>query len=564
MATGVLVAGGMVVGVPGAAASAIPAGPISGVAPSGTAGTLTPVLIDMLGQPREGAATHEFVDDYYNRVHVVPPNHSFGTITSSAQTQSTVWNAYLHQPKSVAGVSVPSGAGIEVTGPSGVVELPPLGVVTYGIVANRDGAAAFDGSVTYTVDGVTYTVRVSGVRARVWPAAPNWADSYSVTYSFKTEIQTSRSGREQRMALRRTPRKTLEYRATVKLAEAQILKRSLWGRQPLSFVAAEEPRYTTLAANVLAGALSFPVADTPDWLVEGCMIVLVSGAQREMLTVDSVAEGVVTTTDFASMHWPEGTRVHYGLAGYVASSLQSTRPTSSSMGLSVVFNGTPTAAAFEAMPDAAFTRFDGVPVFLKKPNWSETPSVSAEHDVTEVDFDRGAVARFVPVAFGRELRQATYVGRDFATADTIRKTFFRCRGRLKPVWVPTWEFDIALREAVPGGSAALAVDGHSFHEAYGESTVHKALFVKWADGEVGYRRIAAIAATTSPGGAPITTITLASAFARPVTPADMVGWLYLCRFASDDLTIEWVTRTVAQAQIQFVTVEVEPNLADLS
>lgn len=402
--------------------------------------------------------------------------------------------------------------------------------------------------------------------ARVWPADPNWSSSYSITYSFKTQILTSRSGREQRSALRRTPRKTLEYKATLRLEALQDLKRLAWSHQHLSFVAAEEPRYTALTADVAAGALVFHVAETPDWLVADGMIVLVNDGQREMLTIDSVdtSAKTVTTTSFTEFSWPKGARLHYGLSGFVASSLQSTRPTSMAGQMSVVFEGAPSSEAFEAQPDAAFTLFGGVPVFLKKPNWSQAPAITSLHDVVAVDFGRGAVSRFTPVPFGQESRQAVYVGRNFAEAEAIRKLFFRCMGRLKPFWAPTWEYDIPLLAPVPSGNASMSVAGWDFFDAFGGSTVHKALFVKWADGTVGYRRIAAMAATTSSGGARVTTITLVSAFSKAVNPAtDMVGWLYLNRFSSDDLTIEWITRTVAQAQIQYTSVEVEPNLADL-
>lgn len=409
-------------------------------------------------------------------------------------------------------------------------------------------------------------MNASGVHARVWPATPNWSSSYSITYAFKTEITVSRSGREQRSALRRTPRKTLEYTSALSQIDLQNLKRAIWGRQHLSFVAPEEPRFTTLTADVAAGTLTFPLAAVPDWMAEDGMIVLSQDGQLEMLTVEAVdaSAKTVTATDFTDFDWRAGARVHYGLSGYIASSMQSTRPTSMAGQFSVVFNGAPASEAFEDQPDADFTLFDGAPVFLKKPNWSEAPSITSAHDVVEVDFDRGAVARFLPIDFGMESRQATYVGRDFVDAEALRKLFFRCRGQFKPFWAPTWEFDIPLRVAVPSGNSSLTVAGWDFHDAFADSTIHQAVFVKWADGTIGYRRIASMSAATLDGAA-ITTITLASAFTRAIDPkVDMVGWLYLNRFASDELTIEWVTRAVAQTQITFITVEVEPNLSDLS
>ena len=567
MATAVTVPGSILATVPNLVAAVQVTDAMSGVdlAPTSKPGAITPKLVSMIVSSLTGSRTRDFLDDFYNRIHVTPLAYAFGTITADTSTTVTIWNAFLRQTATLTDATPPSGSGVTISGANIPFTLAALGSVSYVVTAGLAGSARFNGDVVFGFSGgEEYHVRVSGIRARLWPAAPNWSSSYSITYSFKTEIIISRSGREQRSALRRTPRKSIEFTSTLKLDDLQAAKRLLWNWQQLPFVTPEAPRFTRLSAAVASGDVSIPLADMPYWLAERGMIVLTSGAQSEMLVIESIDAGGITAASATAFDWPEGARVHYGVAGYLTSSLQSSRPTSSAGQISMSFDATPASEAFEEQPDADFTMFDGAPVFLKKPNWSQAPSITSAHDVVEVDFDRGAIARFLPIDFGTESRQATYVGRDFVDAEAIRKLFFRCRGQFKPFWAPTWEFDIPLRAAVPSGNSSLTVAGWDFHDAFADSTVHQAVFVKWADGTVGYRRIASMSAATLDGVA-ITTITLASAFTRAIDPdADMVGWLYLNRFASDELTIEWLTRAVAQAQITFITVEVEPNLADLS
>lgn len=401
--------------------------------------------------------------------------------------------------------------------------------------------------------------------ARLWVATPNWSNGYKITYAFKTEIITSANGREQRSALRRTPRKTVEYTSTLSGDALRKAKGHLWGRQHLPLVVPEESRFARLAAAVTAGDQTLTLDAAPAWLAADGVVVVANDSWAEMLPVESISGAVVTTKSAAGSDWPAGTRVHYGLGGFLAGSLTASSATSKAGELAVVFNSDPASERFDGGSGTTFPLFDGAPVFLKKPNWVNRPTLTFAHDVTEVDFDRGAVARFTPIQFGRELRQAVYIGRDFGDAEIIRNLFFRCRGQLKAFWVPTWEFDIEPSETVPSGSSAINVDGWGFHEAYGGSTVHKAVFVKWADGSVAYRRVDAINEATTGTGKQVSSITLAAPFSKAVDPRfDMVGWLYLCRFATDQLTIEWITRSVAQTQIQTVTVEVEPNLVDLS
>lgn len=398
----------------------------------------------------------------------------------------------------------------------------------------------------------------------LWTARPNWSSSYRITYAFKTEVLTSRSGKEQRLALRRTPRRTFEYTATLQREDQRNAKTQVWGRQHLPLVVPDEPRFVRTAMDVALNDLVVPLAEIPDWLHVGAMLVLVGPDAAEMRSVVSIdnAARTVALLSPVSRDWPADTRVHYGVAGNLAASIASTRPTSKSGQMSVVFEATPTAAPFTAVPDTTFPMFDGAPVFLKKPNWAEAIGITSAHDVTLVDFDRGAVSRFLPVAFGSETRQAAYLGRTFDEVEAILKLFLRSRGRLKAFWAPTWEFDILPRAVVPLGLAAISVDGRDFAQAYGDSTVHKAVFVKFADGTVQYRRLIGIDETVATDGALTSTIALASAFGRAIDPdVDMVGWFYLNRFASDELTIDWVTRTVAKVQIGMVTVEVEPNLS---
>ncbi len=75
---------------------------------------------------------------------------------------------------------------------------------------------------------------------------PNWRQPVQVTVAFRTDIVTSRSGREQRRALRSTPRRTVAYTTTVGGDDRRRL---------VNLLAAQQPDLLTLADPTRPGVL---------------------------------------------------------------------------------------------------------------------------------------------------------------------------------------------------------------------------------------------------------------------------------------------------------------------
>lgn len=68
-----------------------------------------------------------------------------------------------------------------------------------------------------------------------WPFRHNWSSSYRVTYSFFTDVLTSRSGYEQRIAERVEPRRLIDTTLLADENTARAFDRFLWKTQADSF-----------------------------------------------------------------------------------------------------------------------------------------------------------------------------------------------------------------------------------------------------------------------------------------------------------------------------------------
>lgn len=502
-----------------------------------------------------GGVTASYFDDYYNRLHMTPERIDFGPITSPQSAGVLVWNAFVEQSVNLTGVQVDSLSGLSVS-PATPQSFAPLQSRLFTLMASADGAAILDLPLVWQFDvPAELQLRVTGSRSKEWPLEPNWDQSYKLTYSFKTEIITSRSGREQRIALRTAPRKELNYRSLAIGDRFNAAKDLLWQWQARTLTVPELTRFINSTAVMGSGQNVMAVDQTPPWLVEGLTVILRVDGVSEARTIASVGAGSVTFTSVSGTTWPVGVRLHPALSGYIATSTPLNRSTNAVATVSVNLKVTPLSEPWVA-PGVATETFNGRELFLKRPNWAQEVSVNTQHSVDEIDFDRGAVARFTPIKFGTETRRALYLNRDASEAQSILDFFFRMRGRQGEFYMPTWEYDFVPVSAASPAGAALRVKGSRLADAYGQSTVHKAIFVLLNDGSLLFRKVLSVAHVTDLSGTDsVITVDQVWGVSFDASSIVMCGWMPVWRMASDDLTVEWLTNSVAQVQMSMQTLE---------
>lgn len=503
-----------------------------------------------------GKKVTSYFDDYYNRIHFTPGRYDFGAVTSELSTNVVVWNAYVYQTVELLSTDIDGATGVTVD-PGAPWTFEPLAAHTFSMAIGASGLAVVDHAMLWQFDiPFTYEFGVTGTRAKEWPLSPNWEQSYKIAYSFKTEILQSRSGKEQRIALRTSPRKDVSYQSlALGNAEFNRVKELLWAWQDKGFVLPELTRFVTSTLELLPGGSTMQVDDDALWLVPDSLVLLEYNGDTAVLVVESAAAGSVTFKAATAATWPVGTRVYAALSGFIGSDMQAIRVTNAVSRLEMRFAVSPLSEPWIAPPVAPAT-FNGRELFLKRPNWVQEVSATAQHAVDEIDYDRGGIYRYSPFEFGIETRRALYLGRDAAEAQLMLDLYMRMRGRQGEFYMPTWEYDIVPKEAVSPASAGLRVSGPGLVEGYAESSVHKAIFVMKQDGTLLFRKVLSVSLVTDGGGTD-SLITVDSVWGTTFDASNIVmcGWMPVWRLASDDLVIEWVTSTVAQVQLTMQTLE---------
>ncbi len=170
--------------------------------------------VSLISKVYGGGLMRSFFDDYYNRLYFLPSSLNLGAISTQVTRDFRVWNSY-RKTVQLTDVVLTNGEGLGLTGVNIPDEFLPLGLKTYTVVAGTAGPPDVDATFTFTFDAPeVFHYHVTGTRAKVSPLLPNWSSAYTVEYAYKTDMFVSRSGREQRRALRTSPRKKIAFNAS--------------------------------------------------------------------------------------------------------------------------------------------------------------------------------------------------------------------------------------------------------------------------------------------------------------------------------------------------------------
>lgn len=419
------------------------------------------------------------------------------------------------------------------------------------------GTQAKFGNVSAVLADVSLAaIATASLDVRVFRFPPNWGEGIREIWEYKTEVISARSGREQRIAQRVTPRKTFEFSVAAYGDRRRALDRTFDRYQHIAHAFPDFARRVYTLAEMPAGTGAVPVSAIQQWMSVGVPVFVIAGREirlRYLGPVDEMA-GTVGFGDNLPVAWPAGTSICPAIVGYLDNAIQSRRLTNDVAVSAVRFESKP---GYESPlePDDAPTVYADREVFLEAHNWSEPVQLTFEREVESIDFDRGVVERFAPVGYGSRLTRLAFLNRDRAAADALLHFFARMRGQQGEFWRPTFEPDMTMAASATSGSSNLRVAGTDIYDDYVGSAVFKAVMIQLNDGTRLFRQIANMFVDGAN-----TVLQLTESWPYSVSPADvaMISWMPVCRLAGDAITVEWVTDSKSRCQMTLRTIETLP------
>jgi hypothetical protein len=499
-----------------------------------------------------------YVDDFYNRVHFLPSPLTFGAISNDTPRTLAVWNAHL-VAQDLNAITIDSFIGVVYGGSSLPLTFKPLQEIGLLFTAQAEGPPSFSVATDFDFDlGSTYEVVFIGDRAVVVERGPNWRDNVVETIEFKTEIvHRSRSGREQRRALRQEPRRVMSYTLstwadTRRAAEGRLTR---WRRRPVLMPMWPWKTFTTAATAVSGSILT--VDPVPNWAVDGASVMIshpdLSG--NIIGSVDSTTPTTIVLGSAVTEEIPVGASVTLMMTGRIRDGQKMERATADIGEMPVSYDVVPGIDAVYT-PPAATLFHDSLEVFMTGPNWRDGIEETWDMPLDEVDMGWGQVDFYEAQDFAEYVMRVVYSGLRYDKVQDVVDLFYRQKGQRGEFWMPTFGRDIVPGYQLDESATVIRIEGVDFATDWAGQATNAALIVWLADGSYLLRNVVSISTTTDAFGTDsVIDVDVAWAEDVPVSDIVKISWLMRVRFASDTLRIDWQSDQVADTQFSVRTQE---------
>jgi hypothetical protein len=132
--------------------------------------------------------------------------------------------------------------------------------------------------------------------------------------------------------------------------------------------------------------------------------------------------------------------------------------------------------------------------------------------------------------------------------------FETVRGMAGEFYMPTWTSDLEIASNAALNATSIFVKRSEVAQLYATDKTRRGIAIYKKDGSIVTLLLTAIDSVAPAGQSRLTLASPLSA-ALNMTDVSMVSWLPICRFASDSLTLNWVTDTAANFVMNVQTLE---------
>ncbi|HVI60139.1 MAG TPA: hypothetical protein VM619_14870 [Luteimonas sp.] len=388
--------------------------------------------------------------------------------------------------------------------------------------------------MAFTVDG-----------PKVWPITPDWKEDVRESLSWGTDVsQSSGTAATHHRSYRIGPRRGFSFSLTAWHQEHRVADALLAGyRGP--WLLPIWPDGQALASVLADGSDSIPCQTAGFDFVAGGQALLHRAVNLwEVVDVESVEADHLVLGAETQATFGRGDRLYPlrrawhqdGAEAQMSSDVASRR-----------------RLAFDVAepcdwPVLTETEYLGYPVLTVRPDESDDP-VNAYHGFRDaVDF--GAALPVISDLPGITLRTQRDSWKLFGRTEHtwFRSLLYSRRGRQRPIWVPSWQSDLAPAAAIAGGSTMLSVEWAGY-TLFGQGKPNRQdVRIELRDGTVHHRRITGAAEAGT-----VEMLTLdASLDAATIAPEQIrqISIMALATLASDTTEISHLTDAEGVATAQ--------------
>lgn len=488
-----------------------------------------------------------FFDDFYNRIYIVPAALDAGNLLSTQVRHIILWNAYL-TPQTLEAAGLGPQAGISMSLPVGVslpFEMEPLRELDFTVQIELSGPPTIDSYANFTVEGITYTVPITGRRIVLFPFSPNWGSPVDETITQRSWVLAAEDGSEQTGSESgEVPRRTLEFNINLRTAlQAQKCENLLFAWQSRFFGVPHWGEEERLDSDVAAGSLTVPFNTFGLSLEPGSLIALyLDEDKNEIREVDSVAVDGVTVTTGLEYDWPEGTRVYPCFVGLMNETMSGSRETSTVGRMPISFDCEPSVTPGNVALNTLPLTYRGKELYLVRTNWQSAMPFTFASDVQRLDANTGKFVSYSSAGFSKMSRRHNWTLFNRADIFGFRQFLGRRQGVARSVFMPSGTVDFNMAAPILDTEDILVVQKNEYGALAGAHPARRDIIIELEDGTYYCRRIVGTSDFDS-----FTRLQLDSSLGVSLDIDDVarISFLTLYRFESPSTTIRHLTDSKA-------------------
>lgn len=369
----------------------------------------------------------------------------------------------------------------------------------------------------------------------LWNYPPDWQTPPLERLEWKTDVLESYSGSEQRIALRQTPRRSLEFAYMI---TGDQLRREvevkLWanGAKPWDVPVWTDTTYTSAA--VAYGASAIPVnTQYLDFQAGGKALLQSPTGRYALVNINSIQPNQIILSS-ATESWPLETAVIPVRTGYLEPTQQVTRFNDNTVYDTVRFSFDDVSSHAS---EVSSVNYRGYPVLTMPSDWVNDLNANYQRKMQIIDFGTGGIYR------DDETGQPTIIQNHFWTIEgrqqisAFRSFLYARRGRLNACWLPSFLKDLHLVASVSDSSQQITIEYCSYTALYQTQKNRRDLRIELTNGLVLYRRIIAttVVNTTSER------LTLDSPLGISIDTEDIerISFMTFSRLDTDAIELSW-------------------------
>lgn len=500
---------------------------------------------------KRGVYVKGFFDDFYNRIHVFPNPIDFGYLAAPSQQEFQIWNAFL-VPQTLVVFTPVNDEGLGLNSDITLAhEFKALESRTFSVDATLCGPATIAGEYQFTFLGLgTYTLRIIGLRARIFPFPPNWQTAVSERLEWLTSVAEVRNGEEQRARMRQYPRLQLEYDMLVFNDALNDLQSSLFGWQGRAWGVPLWMHGQELEQTLPAGSTFIPCqTEEYEFIAGGTAIIYQNSSIWEPVSIESVESNGLTLSIQNFEKWVAGTYLFPVRIAHIRDEVPLRYVTGEVARGTVRFT-----SEHHRMPAPAWAAtYKGYPVLEISPNRIQDMQENWSRRLAIVDNSIGNSTIYDKDAFSKTVRSHQFTGLRRSKIKAIRDIVYYAEGKLKAFWSCTWNRDIRLVQDVTINNNLLVIKAISYTALVNLLPMRNHIRIQLKNGTVRYYEITGCDDVNTPFNTETLTVDPPFDLTFTVQEVYFISFMSLVRQDSDATEFNWTSMGVADASVPLKT-----------